>query len=282
MAIQKTVVVTGASTGIGQACVLRLAGAGFRVFGGVRKESDGQALKQLASGGVEFVLLDVTNRESIAAAVSAVSAAVGQDGLAGLVNNAGISIGAPLEYLPPEALRRVLEVNVVGQVSTTQAFLPLLQLRRGRIVFVSSLAGRVASPLTGAYCASKFALEALSDAWRMELSGTGISISVIEPGSVATPIWNKSLASSSAVFDGMPEAGRRRYQRLTEGMTRWAERSSRQGIPMDEVTDAVMHALTAEPPKTRYAIGKGSRLYVLLRFLPDRVRDRLILRTLGA
>jgi NAD(P)-dependent dehydrogenase (short-subunit alcohol dehydrogenase family) len=280
MSIQKTIVVTGASTGIGQACVLRLAGAGFRVFGGVRKESDGQALKQLASGRVEFVLLDVTNRESIAAAVSAVSAAVGQDGLAGLVNNAGISIGAPLEFLPAADLRNVFEVNVIGQVSTTQAFLPLVEQQHGRIVFISSLAGRVASPITGAYCASKFALEALSDVWRMELAETGVSISVIEPGAVATPIWNKGMEASNAIYDAMPEAGQRRYRQLFEGMKRVAEHGSVQGTVMRAVTDAVMHALTAESPKTRYLIGRGSRLYTLLRFFPDRLRDRLILRAL--
>jgi NAD(P)-dependent dehydrogenase (short-subunit alcohol dehydrogenase family) len=252
------------------------------VFACVRKATDGEALKSLAPDTIDAVLLDVTDANSITAAAAAVTTAVGESGIAGLVNNAGIVAPGPLEFLPASELRSVLEVNVVGPVATTQAFLPLLRLGRGRIVFVSSLAGRVASPLTGAYCASKFALEALSDVWRMELHTSEIPISVIEPGAVATPIWSKSLAASSAVFDVMPELAQRRYERLTAGVKNWAERSTERGIPMDDVTDTVVHALTAELPKTRYIVGKGSRLYTLLRFLPDRLRDRLILRTLGA
>jgi NAD(P)-dependent dehydrogenase (short-subunit alcohol dehydrogenase family) len=282
MQSRKAIVVTGASSGIGQACALRLERTGFHVFGCVRKEADGHALKRLAPGNVDVVLLDVTDASSIAAAAAAVTALVGEAGIAGLVNNAGIVAPGPLELLSATDLRRVLEVNVIGQVSTTQAFLPLLRLCRGRIVFVSSLAGRVASPLTGSYCASKFALEALSDVWRMELHTSGISISVIEPGAVATPIWSKSLTASSALFDAMPEVARLRYERLTNGVRNWAERSSQRGIPMDEVTGAVIHAVSAERPKTRYAVGRGSRLYTLLRFLPDRLRDRLILRALDA
>jgi NAD(P)-dependent dehydrogenase (short-subunit alcohol dehydrogenase family) len=207
-----------------------------------------------------------------------VAAAVGDAGLAGLVNNAGITAPGPLEYLPTAALRSVLDVNVIGHVAVTQAFLPLLHAGRGRIVFMSSLAGRVASPLSGAYAASKFALEALADVWRMELESSGLSVSVVEPGTVATPIWGKSIAASDEVLNRVPPEGRARYEHISAGMRAWAERSRRGGVPMGVVTSAVLHALTAQRPRTRYAVGRGSRLFLLLRLAPDRARDRLLLR----
>jgi NAD(P)-dependent dehydrogenase (short-subunit alcohol dehydrogenase family) len=282
MPSSKTIVITGASSGIGAACALHLDQSGFQVFAGVRQQADGIALKRRASDRLQFLPLDVTDSESLAAAVARVAASVGDAGVGGLVNNAGIVGPGPLEFLPIDDLRQVLEVNVVGQVATAQAFLPLIRRGQGRLVFVSSLSGRVAAPLTGAYCASKFALEALCDAWRMELRASGIRVSVIEPGMVATPIWTKSLASSLQVVDAMPEDARARYARLTVGVRAWAERGVQGGVGIDEVTRAVMHALIAETPRQRYAVGRGSRLFMLFRFLPDGLRDRLLLRSLGA
>jgi NAD(P)-dependent dehydrogenase (short-subunit alcohol dehydrogenase family) len=278
MQAPRTVVVTGASSGIGEACALRLDQEGFRVFAGVRNESDGRTLQQRASDRLAPLHLDVTDPAAIDQAARAVAAAVGDAGLAGLLNNAGITAPGPLEYLPTAALRDVLDVNVIGHVAVTQAFLPLLHAGRGRIVFMSSLAGRVASPLSGAYAASKFALEALADAWRMELESSGVSVSVIEPGTVATPIWEKGMAASDEVLDQVPMEGRARYERISAGMRAWAERSTQGGVPMSTVTSAVVHALTARRPRTRYAVGRGSRLFLFLRFAPDRARDRLLLR----
>lgn len=277
----KAVVVTGASSGIGEACALRLDAAGYRVFAGVRRAVDGEALRSKASGSLTPVLLDVTDGAAIAGVVGQITATVGRKGIAGLVNNAGITAPGPLEALPVSHLRTVLEVNVIGLVAVTQAFLPLLRLGRGRVIVMGSLSGRIATPLTGAYNASKFAIEALSDVLRMELRLQGIEVSVIEPGAVATPIWNKALASNDAVVSTTTPETRALYGALIDGMRAWAVRSSAGGIPLDEVTDAVMHALTAVRPKTRYAVGKGSRLFLLLRYLPDRRRDNLLLRAFG-
>jgi NAD(P)-dependent dehydrogenase (short-subunit alcohol dehydrogenase family) len=282
MATSRAIVITGASSGIGEACALHLDRNGFQVFAGVRREADGVALERRASDRLRAVRLDVTDPASIAGAAETVAEAVGDAGVGGLVNNAGIVAAGPLEFLPIDDLRAVLEVNVVGQVATTQAFLPLIRRGGGRLVSISSSSGRVAAPLTGSYCASKFALEALSDVWRMELRSSGIPVSVIEPGVVATPIWDKSLASSRQVLESMPEEAQDRYARLTSGVRAWAERGSREGIPLPQVTAAVLHALVAEKPKQRYAVGKGSRAYMLCRFLPDGMRDRIVLRSLGA
>ena len=188
----KAVLVTGASSGIGKECALRLASSGFRVFAGVRKNEDGEQLKAGASGSVTPVLLDVTDSASIANAAQSISRGLGAGGLHGLVNNAGIAVAGPLEMLPPEALRRQLNVNVVGQIAVTQAFLPMLRAARGRVIIMGSILGRLALPFVGAYSAAKFALEALAESLAMEVRPFGVSVSIIEPGNIATPIWSKS------------------------------------------------------------------------------------------
>jgi NAD(P)-dependent dehydrogenase (short-subunit alcohol dehydrogenase family) len=179
------ILVTGASTGIGRACALRFAELGYRIFAGVRKLADGEALRANSSGNIEPVLLDVTQTESIVGAL----AVADDQPLAGLVNNAGIALVGPLELLPIDAWRKQFEVNVIGLVAVTQAFLPLLRRGRGRIVNIGSIAGRSALPGSGAYDSTKFAVEAITDVLRMELHAFGISVSVIEAGAVATPIW---------------------------------------------------------------------------------------------
>src|SRR3972149_6942761 len=193
------VVVTGASTGIGRACVQRLDTMGFRVFGGVRREVDGESLKSETSDRVTPILIDVTDSVSIASAAEVVAAAVGEAGLAGLVNNAGIPVPGPLEFLPLEDIRRQLEVNVIDQIAVTQAFLPLLRKGRGRIVNVGSIAGKFATPFLGPYTASKHAMEGLSDALRQELRPWGIHVALVEPGSIATPIWQKGQANANEI-----------------------------------------------------------------------------------
>ncbi|MDR7421161.1 MAG: SDR family oxidoreductase [Armatimonadota bacterium] len=271
------VVVTGASRGIGEACALRLAAAGFHVFAGVRRAADGEALRQEAGGALSPLLLDVTSAASLAAAASVVDAAVGQGGLAGLVNNAGIAVPAPLEFLPPEELRRQFEVNVVGQLAATQAFLPALRRARGRIVNMSSVSGLIASPMLGAYATSKFALEAMSDVLRLELSLWGLHVVVIEPGSVATSIWETSLGRGEAILAAAPGAAAL-YGPAIAAARRFARRRAAAGLRPDVVARAVEHALTAPRPKTRYLVGADARLGALVRRLPDRVRDWLLLR----
>ncbi|HRI88446.1 MAG TPA: SDR family NAD(P)-dependent oxidoreductase, partial [Candidatus Hydrogenedentes bacterium] len=210
------VVVTGASTGIGAACALYLDRIGFRVFAGVRKESDGEALRSKASSRLSTLLLDVTDGESIAAARDTVAEVVGDDGLAGLVNNAGISVNAPLEFIPLDKLRLQLEVNVVGQIAVTQAFLEMLRVAKGRVVNIGSTSGRLSIPMGGPYCASKFAMEALSDSLRMELLPWGIEVSLVQPGAIDTPIWEKSLAAGDALLESLPARMMELYEPLVE------------------------------------------------------------------
>jgi len=275
------VVVTGASTGIGRATALHLGMLGFDVFAGVRRESDGERLASEGSGGVTPVILDVTDADSIEAAARRVTEAVGGAGLRGLVNNAGISQPAPVELLPLDALREQLEVNVVGQIAVTQAFLPLLRRARGRIVNVSSIGGRVASPTLGAYAASKFAIEALSDSLRMELHPWGIHVSVIEPGSIRTEIWRRGIDAGNSIQERIPDERRELYAPLTGGVRRLAERLQDRAIPPERVADRIAHALTARRPRTRYLVGTDARIRALAGLLPDRAHDALVRRMIG-
>jgi NAD(P)-dependent dehydrogenase (short-subunit alcohol dehydrogenase family) len=267
------ILVTGASTGIGRACALRFAELGYRTFAGVRKPSDGEALKALSSEKLEPVLLDVTRPESIAGAV----AAAGEEPLAGLVNNAGIAILGPLELLPIDAWRRQLEVNVIGLVAVTQAFLPLLRRGRGRIVNIGSIAGRSALPGSGAYDSTKFAVEAITDVLRMELHAFGISVSVIEAGAVATPIWEKSLREADELSRQVAPELYALYSGLMAMVREEVRQSARTAVPVSAVVKAAEHALTARRPKTRYVVGKDAWIWLLLNWLPDRWRDWLIL-----
>jgi len=277
----KAVVITGASTGIGRACALHLDQLGFQVFAGVRRESDGKALAEQASRRLQAILLDVTSSQMIAGAVEYVSAQVGDRGLAGLVNNAGVAVAAPLEFIPLDELRRQLEVNVVGQIAVTQAFLPLIRQGKGRIVNMSSISGLVATPFLGPYAASKFALEALSDALRRELSPWGIHVALVEPGRIKTPIWEKSLRAADRIAAQLPPEATRKYGSAMDENRRRAGNETR-GAPVEAVARAVAHALTAERPRIRYLVGVDARLGALLaRWLPGRILDWLIVRQRG-
>jgi NAD(P)-dependent dehydrogenase (short-subunit alcohol dehydrogenase family) len=271
------VVITGASTGIGEACALHLDRLGFTVFAGVRRATDGAALQAQASVRLVPLMLDVTDEANITAAAQTVQTAVGAAGLAGLVNNAGIAVAGPLEYLPLAELRHQLEVNVIGQIAVTQAMLPLLRQGHGRVVNIGSISGKLASPLLGAYAASKFAMEALTDVLRMELRPWGLQVAIVEPGATLTPIWQKSLAAGDALAAAMPAEVQARYGKAMELTRSAARRNARAGTPPQQVADAVAHALTAARPKTRYPVGRDARIgSLLVRFLPDRTRDRLL------
>ncbi|MBI4557798.1 MAG: SDR family oxidoreductase [Candidatus Hydrogenedentes bacterium] len=272
------VVITGASTGIGKACASHLDRLGFRVFAGVRKTQDGEALKAAASERLLPISLDVTDAASVRAAAEQVSGQVGENGLAGLVNNAGINIAGPLELLPVDELRRQFEINVFGLVTVTQAFLPLLRKGRGRVVNMGSLSGKIATPFTGPYCATKHAVEALTDALRLELRPWGISVSVVEPGAVLTPIWEKSIAASEKVLQGFPPEAHQLYDAAMNEAREVAIKVGRMGIPPERVAEAVTHALTSPRPRTRYPVGLDAKIGTrLARFLPDRIRDRLVM-----
>ncbi len=277
------VVVTGASTGIGEACALHLAGRGFRVFGGVRKDRDGERLRSSSNGGVEPLTLDVTDASSIEAAAKEVATALGERGrLAGLVNNAGIAVAGPLEFIPIDALRQQLEVNAVGPVAVSQAFLPMLRRSRGRIVHMGSISGKVSTPFAGPYCASKFALEAIADAMRMELKPWGIHVSIVEPGTIDTPIWDKSRAVADAMLDGAPAEVLELYGSAIPKVQAAAEKTAAAGIAPSEVAGAVFRALTDARPKARYVVGRDAMVQsAVVRRLPDAARDKLILRFMG-
>ncbi len=273
------VVITGASTGIGEACALRLDRLGFAVFAGVRREADAKALRAKTSDRLTPVILDVTQQRDLDEAVENVVDAVGDAGVAGLVNNAGIAVGGPLEFVAIDALRNQLDVNLVGQVAVTQAFLPLLRRGTGRIVNIGSLSGVIAFPFIGAYSASKFALEAVTDALRVELRPWNIHVSIIEAGEIETPIWDKSLADADEMIATLPPQGRAWYGSVLTGLR--GRLAQRRGLPADHVARAVAHALTSRRPRTRYVVGRGARLKILLwRVLPDRLRDWLIAQLL--
>jgi len=272
-----SVVVTGASSGIGEACALRLDKLGFRVFAGVRQEEDGTALQSRASDRLTPILLDVTDITSITVAVDTVTTAVGETGLTGLVNNAGIVVAGPLEFLPITEIRKQFEVNIIGQITVTQAFLPLLRQGKGRIVNIGSLGGRIAMPFIGPYNASKFAMEAFTDSLRLELRPWNIHVSIIEPNFIATPIWEKSKATADDILRNLPQQVDHLYGTVIATVRDSYSKVGKKGTPADEVAKTIVHALTVTRPKTRYVVGKGARIgSVVFTRLPDRLRDFLI------
>jgi NAD(P)-dependent dehydrogenase (short-subunit alcohol dehydrogenase family) len=277
----KSVVITGASTGIGAACALHLDKLGLRVFAGVRRQADAEALKSKASSRLVAIALDVADSLSVSTAASAVAGAVGDAGLDGLVNNAGVVVTGPVEFLPLPELRRQLEINVVGQVAVTQAFLPLIRAARGRIVNMGSIAGRLATPFSSAYGASKFALEALTDALRLELAPWGISVSIIEPGAVATPIWEKGMKNGAAMLAAAPPEALVLYAEALEAFKKTSEHSAKNAADPMDVARAVEHALTAAKPKTRYVVGRRARIGAAMALLvPDRMRDTMVAKAM--
>ncbi len=276
-----SVVITGASTGIGAACALDLDHRGMRVFAGVRRDADGEALRQRASERLTPIRIDVTDEMSIAAARDSVASMLGGRGLDGLVNNAGVAISGPLEILPISELRRQLEINVIGQIAVTQAFLPMIRTARGRIVNIGSIGGRMATAVTGPYNASKFAMEALTDTLRMELRPWGINVAIVEPGSIATPIWEKAQKLADTLEDDLNADGHALYDETIAAVRDFARETERRGIPADRVAQAVAHALRAKKPKTRYLVGFDAHMQaVLSTVVPDRMLDGLVARQL--
>ena len=224
-----------------------------------------------APPGTLELVFDVTDVEAIARAAAAIQE------LDALVLNAGIAVAAPLEFLPPTELTRQLDVNVVGQLRVLQSFLPALRRRRGRVVLMGSIGGRSALPFLGAYAMSKFALEAMADSLRVELAPSGIDVAIVEPGTIATPMWTKPQRS----LDDFPPAAAELYGERTEKFRRLAaRRSATRAAPPREVADAVVHALTAKTPRTRYVVGHDAKLRARVQRLPDRVRDRVLTRFL--
>jgi NAD(P)-dependent dehydrogenase (short-subunit alcohol dehydrogenase family) len=275
------VVVTGASTGIGNACALHLDRIGFRVFAGVRRDEDAERLRSQGSERLTPVKLDVTDAESIRVAADQVTAALGDEPLSGLVNNAGIAVSGPVEYLPIEEVRKQLEVNFIGQVAVTQAFLPLLRRSRGRVVNIGSVGGEVALPFLSPYAASKHALEGFSDSLRREVERLGVHVAIVRPGAIQSSIWERGNAAADEVLATVPPEAMEVYGDAVRGARAAANQRAQEAIPAQEVADVVEDALTTDKPKTRYVVGRvGKAMVVLERWLPDRVFDRLVARAM--
>jgi NAD(P)-dependent dehydrogenase (short-subunit alcohol dehydrogenase family) len=269
------VLITGASTGIGEACALHLAARGWRVFAGVRKTKDGDALVE-KTGTIMPILLDVTRPDQIADAVKMIGAEVGEGGLWGLVNNAGIAVPGVLEVMPMEAVERQFQVNVFGVVAVTQAFLPLVRAAGGRIVLMSSNSGFWCEPFMGAYGGTKHAIEGIADSLRVELHPWGIRVVLIEPGMIRTPLWEKSRAAADQLIDSMAPESRKLYEGPIMAAHALADKAEGLAIKPERVARAVAHALEARRPKTRYPVGLDSRLqFRLRRWMPDWMRDRI-------
>ena len=276
------VVVTGTSTGIGAATAIHLADEGFQVFAGVRRDEDGDALAARTSGDVTQLIVDIRDEGTISAAVDTVAASVGERGLAGLVNNAGIVKPAPIECQPIDDFREQLEVNLVGHVAVTQAFLPLIRLGHGRIVNVGSIGGRLVLPIHGAYSASKFGMEALSDAPRLELRQWRIPVSLVDPGATETAIFGKTLAEIDALETGLGENGHRLYAEQIAAVRRLVEKTAADAAPADVLARTIASALTSKKPKTRYLAGHGAKAAAALaRTMSDHVKDLAVAKEAG-
>ena len=276
----RSVLVTGASTGIGRATALRLDGSGWKVFAGVRRDEDAEALRRAGSERLAPVMLDVTVPEQIAAAAELVERE-SEAGLQGLVNNAGVAVPGPLETIPLEDFRRQIEVNLVAYVAMTQAMLEQIRRAEGRIVFLSSIGGRVAFPFGGPYHASKFATEAIGDVFRQELRPWGLRVSIVEPGSIDTPIWERGQRKGDEIEAKAPKTNLL-YGAALEKFRKVIEDTAERGIPPEKVAKVVAHALESPRPKSRYLVGLDAKLQARLRpLIPTSLFDRVVARQLN-
>lgn len=255
---------------------------GWRVFAGIRNEEDADSLREAGSQRLTPVMLDITNSEQIAAAAKQVADEVGEAGLDGLVNNAGVTFVCPMEALPVEEFRRMLDINLIGQVEVTQALLPLLRRSAGRVVFVGSISGRVIPPFLGAYGASKSGLGLVGDAFRQELRRWNISVSIVEPGAIETPIWERAEEDLDRILRQDPADLNKLYGKAIAAFRDLAERMTVHRIPPGKVASSIAHALTAPRPRTRYLVGLDARGQAFSRwFFSDRFLDWFSARMLG-
>jgi NAD(P)-dependent dehydrogenase (short-subunit alcohol dehydrogenase family) len=274
-----SILVTGASSGIGEACALAFDRLGWQVFAGIRREVDGKNLRDKSSARLHPLHVDVRDLASIDAAVKEIGERVGESGLTAVVNNAGIGVGGPVEYLSVDEWHRQFDVNVIGQVAVTKAALPLIRKskERGRIVFIGSIGGRVASPFIAPYAASKHAIEAIAESMRHELARTGIRIIVVEPGAVRTPIWDKAEAAADEIEASLPPEGVERYGADIAGLRNMLRFQARTGIDPSVVARVVESAVTSPQPSARYLVGKDAHVMAAIaRVLPDRARDGVL------
>jgi NAD(P)-dependent dehydrogenase (short-subunit alcohol dehydrogenase family) len=277
----KSVLVSGASSGIGKALCLELDHQGYQVFAGIRKTPDGEAIRSQASERLVPVLLDVTQPETIASARQAVTEKT--DGqLFGLVNNAGIDVSGALEFLPIQEFRNQMEVNLIGQLALTQACLPMLRKGNGRIIFISSVAGRLVTPFNGPYAASKAALVAMADALRLELSAWNIIVSVLIVGSVQTPIWEKSARQAGEILRCEPSLAWELYGKLQKRAGKFYQQTGRNGMSVEKLVAIIQDVLEARRPKEYILAGYDALMIELIaKLLPVHWRDWLVKRQMG-
>jgi NAD(P)-dependent dehydrogenase (short-subunit alcohol dehydrogenase family) len=276
-----SVVVTGTSTGIGAATARHLVDKGFHVFAGVRRDEDGEALLAQMPEGLTALIIDVTDEAAISRAAMSVDTIVGKRGLAGLVNNAGIGVPAPIEFQPMADFRRQLEVNLFGPVAMIQAFMPLIRRGGGRIVNVGSIGGMLVLPINGAYSASKFGMRAISDALRLELRQWNIHVSLIEVAPVRTAIFGKSFEALDGLENTLGKEGFALYEEQIAAIRKAVEKAAADADPPLVIAEAIHHALTSDKPKTRYLAGHGGKQTAVAAALPDRARDRALVHELG-
>ncbi len=281
MADRGAVVISGASTGIGEATATRLAAGGYRVFAGVRKESDADKLRSQSLPNLTPIKLDVTDAKTIQAAYAEVREAVGNAGIIGLFNNAGVSWGGPLEFQEMAEIRALFEANFFGLIAMTQVFMPLVRKGHGRVICTGSISGRTAVPFVGAYSASKAAVQALCHALRLELRPWGIKVICIEPGSIATPIWEKGLDAFDKQQAALAPKARDYYGDMIGPLRKMTDEQGERGIPPSKVAEVVEHALIAAHPRPRYLVGMDARAQSVLGRMPDRARDAILARFIG-
>lgn len=273
----RSVLITGASRGIGRTTALHLVDAGWNVIGGVRTAADAESLAAERPGTITTVTLDVTDAAQVAALDAALPPV-----LDAVVNNAGVVVGGPVEGLPVDELRRQFEINVIGQIAVTQAVLPRLRASKGRVVFISSVSGRISTPMTGAYNASKFALEALGDALRLELRPWGIGVSLIEPAQTDTDLWRKADDAFDENLASLTDEHRTLYAKHADGFKRTIPLSQKLASPADDVAAAVERALTSKRPRARYVVGAGPKVQAaLMNVTPAAIGDPILSRLLG-
>jgi len=276
----RAILVTGASTGIGRATTEHLCGRGHHVYATVRRQHDAEELTAELGEQVTPLLCDVTDQDAVLAAAESVASSLGSQRFAGIVNNAGVAMGGPIEYLPLAKWRTQLEVNVIGQVGVTQAFLPLIREHQGRVVFIGSIGGRVANGMLGPYAASKFALEAIAEALRLELAEWKIDVALVEPGAIKTAIWAKARNYSEELTKELGEDigphALERYATLIGLVSRGIEMQDKNGIDPSRVAEAIEHALFSAKPKHRYLVGRDAMVMgAVSRIMPDKARFRL-------
>ncbi|MFW5708636.1 MAG: SDR family oxidoreductase [Chloroflexota bacterium] len=273
----KSILITGAASGIGLAATRQLHARGFEIFAGTLPGEDISNLQALAKDRLHILPLDITNSDMIYTTRAKVQQSLGDRPLFGLFNNAGIAISGPLEFIPLDAIRQQMEVNVFGHIAMTQAFLPMLRQSRGRIVNTVSILGRITVAFSGSYCMSKYAMEAFTDALRLELRPFGVHVSAIEPGAINTPLWSKVRDNAEEIAEELPVEGQQLYGAGFKLMMRTASKTGTAGISPDRVAQAVAHAFMARRPRTRYIVGSDARLVAFLRrIVSDRVMDRIM------